>query len=162
MAAKKKAAKVDISEVRVECFMLCNFAQVEAGKLNIIGGGWTELIVPEFPVQFGFFLAIKVAIPVAHKELFGQLRIRLVEDEKGDEIDDRPIDLNVSELDIVDPEIRSVAFASAVLMQLEIARPGRFHSQLWIADQMITRSGFAVRGQETGRISADEAHETID
>jgi hypothetical protein len=161
MAIKKKPSNVDISDIRIECFLLCTYAQVESGKLDIIGGGWSEVKVPELPAQFGYFLAMKIAVPIDKQELLAQLRIRLVEDDRGEVIDDRAVDVAIGDVGELELEARSIAFAFVARMQLEISRPGRFQNQLWIAGQLAMRSGFIVKDPLAGSVTFDEASKPI-
>lgn len=43
--------------------LLCDSAQSVAGKLYILGGGWTQVSVAAFPSGFAMALALRVAIP---------------------------------------------------------------------------------------------------
>lgn len=41
--------------------LLCDGAQAVGGKLYILGGGWSQVLVPNFPLNMA--LAVKLAIP---------------------------------------------------------------------------------------------------
>jgi hypothetical protein len=41
--------------------MLCDGAQAVGGKLYILGGGWTQVLIPDFPTSMS--LAVKLAVP---------------------------------------------------------------------------------------------------
>ena len=43
--------------------MICDYAQVADGKLNIMGGGWAYLWGVEEPVQWTLILAVNLSVP---------------------------------------------------------------------------------------------------
>ncbi len=68
--------------VRAECFLLCDAAQVHDGKLFVLGAGWDRLVVPQFPSEHRFFVAIKLAVPAG--EAYRPIEMRVdVRDEEG-------------------------------------------------------------------------------
>ena len=45
--------------------MLCDYAQIADGKLNIMGGGWGYLWATEEPAEWGLILAVNLSVPWA-------------------------------------------------------------------------------------------------
>ena len=70
------------TRVRAECFILCDAAQVHDGKLFVLGAGWDRLMVPTFPSEHRFFLAIKLAVPAGDAYRPFEMRVD-VRDEEG-------------------------------------------------------------------------------
>lgn len=62
--ARKKQAKVlrDDRRARAECFILCDYARAENGKLYIVGGGWDEIVPQRLPLEYETYLAIKLVL----------------------------------------------------------------------------------------------------
>ena len=46
-----------------ECFLLCDFARTENGKLYIVGGGWSTIVPRQLPLDYDAYLAIKLSLP---------------------------------------------------------------------------------------------------
>lgn len=82
------------TDLRAECFVLCDFVQVVAAKLNILGGGWDRLDPPRLPSPASFYLAIKVAVPAARADRPLPVRIDLV-DAAGERADPPPLDAQI-------------------------------------------------------------------
>jgi hypothetical protein len=70
------------TRVRAECFILCDAAQVHDGKLFVLGAGWDRLVVPLFPSEHRFYLAIKLAVPAGDAYRPFEMRVD-VRDEEG-------------------------------------------------------------------------------
>jgi hypothetical protein len=62
--ARKKETKVldDDRYARAECFILCDYARAENGKLYIVGGGWDEIVPQRLPLEYETYLAIKLVL----------------------------------------------------------------------------------------------------
>jgi hypothetical protein len=62
--ARKKQTKLldDDRRARAECFILCDYARAENGKLYIVGGGWDEIVPQRLPLEFETYLAIKLVL----------------------------------------------------------------------------------------------------
>ncbi len=145
MASSRAAAKTALKEVRIESFLLCNFAQVEAGKLNILGGGWSEVNVKELPAPFGFAIAAKLSAPKAHSGVFEHLELRLSQDGLGEPIEVLPIDAASPDRESDNPEARSVEFLGVLFVTLEITRPGRIHVVLVSNGHDLAKTDFVVK-----------------
>jgi uncharacterized protein DUF6941 len=54
-----------MEELEIEFMMVADGAQAVGGKLYVLGGGWTHLLMPQFPAKPAqpFFLAIGVTVP---------------------------------------------------------------------------------------------------
>lgn len=70
------------TRVRAECFIACDAAQVHDGKLFVLGAGWDRLVVPHFPSEHRFALAIKLAVPAGEAYRPFEMRVD-VRDEEG-------------------------------------------------------------------------------
>lgn len=75
--------------IRVECFMLCDYASVENGKLNILGGGWEELTPPRFPYEQRIGLAVRIVLP--GKQILHELPIRIEAVDGSGRVADPPL-----------------------------------------------------------------------
>ena len=71
------------TRVRAECFILCDAAQVHDGKLFVLGAGWDRLMVPSFPSEYRFFLAIKLAVPAGDAYRPFEMRVDVRDEEGG-------------------------------------------------------------------------------
>ena len=71
------------TRVRAECFILCDAAQVHDGKLFVLGAGWDRLMVPSFPSEHRFFLAIKLAVPAGDAYRPFEMRVDVRDEEGG-------------------------------------------------------------------------------
>jgi hypothetical protein len=45
-----------------ECFLLCDYARAEHGKLYIVGGGWDQIVPHRLPLEYKAYLGIKLVI----------------------------------------------------------------------------------------------------
>lgn len=58
--------------------MICDYAQVADGKLNIMGGGWLYLWAAEEPVTWGLALAVSLSVPWARTNQNIEITTRLI------------------------------------------------------------------------------------
>lgn len=58
--------------------MVCDYAQVADGKLNIIGGGWLYLWGIEEPVTYPLVLAVNLSVPWARTNQDLEITTRLI------------------------------------------------------------------------------------
>ncbi len=56
-------SKKHSAPIRAECFLLCDQAQAENGKLYILGGGWDQLTPQTIPVYHTAAIALKMVMP---------------------------------------------------------------------------------------------------
>lgn len=73
--------------------LLCDYAQVAEGKLNIMGGGWSYLWVEgEGPAEIPLILAVNLAVPWALTNQDIQVEAKLLtEDGESVELGDEPV-----------------------------------------------------------------------
>ncbi len=55
----------DITQLEIDFMVLADGAQAVGGKLYMLGGGWTHLLVPQFPgrPQAPFAIALGISVP---------------------------------------------------------------------------------------------------
>jgi hypothetical protein len=149
LMAKPRITKDDAQQARVECFLLCNYAQAEQGKLHLIGGGWSEVNVSKFPSQFEFSVAIKIVAPAAVKHVLERLVFRLTQDDVEQSIAEHQLPLKLSS-NAPAASTTDQAFVGVITMQIEIARAGRFHAQLLSEGHELAKAGFSVPDRNGG------------
>src|SRR5690348_10103230 len=63
--------------------LLCDAAETANGKLYVLGGGWSQVLVPESPLSMA--LAVKLSIPWDQANTRFRVQVRLV-NEDGEEV----------------------------------------------------------------------------
>lgn len=58
--------------------MICDYARVADGKLDIIGGGWAYLWAAEEPAMWAIFLAVNLSVPWARTNQDLEITARLL------------------------------------------------------------------------------------
>jgi hypothetical protein len=150
MTPRKRAkALIDEHRPRAECFILCDYARVENGKLYIIGGGWDQITPQILPLSFPAYLAMKIVLPGAMAVQSVNIRIELLDQDGkmlGEPVLDAPLQgtLTAEFTGTVRNELPKAPVFLAVGVQMQIARPGEFRTRLLIDDEAIAETGFSV------------------
>lgn len=133
---------------RVGCFLLCDHAQSENGKLYILGGGWDEVSPPRLPFQIPVAVAIKLVVPAERAVESVSIRVDLL-DMRGEPVGEpfaagrltatsnEPVAENEEAM-----EETSVFLAVSTLMH--IVEAGRFTLNLVVDDEVVATTGFTV------------------
>jgi len=127
--------------------LLCDHAESVAGKLYVLGGGWTQLQT-RTPLAMG--LAVKLSLP---EEFAGRrlpLLVTLVTAEGSAVADkEKPITFT-AEMEFarrpgqdVDAPLGAVFAVNAHFQGLEL-EPGRYAWELWIANDLAAKEPFSV------------------
>lgn len=148
MVARRDNRQPSLRPFRVDCFLLCDQAQSENGKLYILGGGWDEVSPHRLPFQIPVAVAIKLVVPAERAVEPVSIRVDLL-DVQGEPIGE-PFAAGrltatpnepVTENEEVMAEA-SVFLAVSTLMQ--IVEAGRFTLDLVVNDQVVATTGFTV------------------
>jgi hypothetical protein len=142
--------------VRVECFMLCDFAREENEKLYIIGGGWDRLTPTELPTSAQFYLGIKFLAD--RRNAPGPLTLRVeISDNRGRELGEA----GILSFEIDDSEQPRDPHAVPIVLALngyfEIQEAGTYSAYLVINDQRVAKTQFAVDEPNDGQTDLVEA-----
>lgn len=62
MNRKRTEPQHEVRQAWTECFLLCDYARAEHGKLYIVGGGWDEIVPHQLPLEYKAYLGIKLVI----------------------------------------------------------------------------------------------------
>lgn len=142
----------DPRKPRAECFLLCDYARSENGKLYIVGGGWNDIVPQQLPLDFGAYLAAKLNVPL---DLLGEgasMRIDLL-DRSGKVLGDPVFEVKLeaehfeSILPTEDserPVIGVAEFLMATGVQMKIAKTGRFYLRLQVNGETMASTSFVV------------------
>jgi hypothetical protein len=146
--------KDQLPEIRVDCFLVCDFAQVSGGKLNILGGGWDRLSVSTFPYSHRFHIAIKLSIlqPMAKQEL--PVRVVLTTPE------DRPF--GPGTLDAIVQADRAadalpgqhLGLIIPVLVEATFGQPGPHRIGLYVGEEQMAETMIYVAGPLAGPLES--------
>jgi hypothetical protein len=130
--------------VRVECFMLCDYARENNGKIDILGGGWDQIQLAKFPAQLQFQLAIKLVVPTDMALQPLNLVLRVVE-EASDEVEEAIEELRLiptaSIENVPEPE---VAMFLPLRAQIEVQVPASYRIQLVADSREIAATRLAI------------------
>lgn len=137
MASDEGAESAVQPRIWAECFLLCDFASVENGKLYIVGGGWERITPARLPMAFSFFLAIKL---VADAALTRQpLRLRI--DDVDPDADDAATPLVEYGLNVVQPaddvDAPEMALMIPLAITVSLTMAGKRRLRLVVNDQVL-------------------------
>jgi hypothetical protein len=133
--------------IRCDCFLLCDHARIENGKLYVLGGGWNRITPHELPLHYNFMIAIWISVrPDALSAPFPLTLDFLTAD--GTSIDRTTL-----------PDIRDEAprgerggaansFGLALDVDLDLVRAGRYVALLSTGEHELARSAFQVIAPE--------------
>lgn len=149
MPDRSETEAVEHSLARAECFLLCDFARAENGKLDILGGGWDEIVPHHFPVSYHPYIAIKLVLPGKLALESVAVRIDLL-DEGGEAVGESILDgrlratpIRDLHLDASDVLPEAQAFM-ALATEMTLERPGRFSVRLLVDAQQVGTTRFSV------------------
>jgi hypothetical protein len=156
MARKKRTTLNGYPRARTECFMLCDYARAENGKLYIVGGGWDQIAPRRLPLDYQAYLAVKVVLQweipadpvsiVVRAELLDQNDRVLGEPVfvttlEGGPLEDAPPYLP-EEFEGQGRLVMALFLANEAKMTL--TEPGRFTLRLLVNDEPIATTEFTV------------------
>lgn len=132
------------SPLRVECFLLCDHARVDNGKLYILGGGWDRIFPKELPTLFEFSIAIKIVVP-ADYPLDINLTLHLL-DESDQEASPLDIELRALLVSGPPPDLtpKDHPLFFPIAMGLELVRPGTFRVILRDGSVTLAETSLAI------------------
>jgi hypothetical protein len=154
MARKKRAQPpIDPRKARAECFLLCDFARSENGKLDILGGGWDHIVPRQLPLDYDAYLAIKVQLPWAQIADAAILRVDLM-DTDGQILGDPVVDATLRLDAIRAGKDEEPPYGATILMttgvKMTLTKPGRYILQLIVNDDVVVANSFVVTSSPVG------------
>lgn len=123
--------------------MLADAAQVSGGKLFILGGGWTRLPTPTFPLQRPFDLAIRVIVPWTETNRKLTFELQMV-DEDGKSMLDNAVraEISVGRPVTIKDGSDQVVPLTLRLPSVKLAKAGRYAFVLSHEDEEVARTAF--------------------
>jgi hypothetical protein len=154
MARKKLTTTFDDRPARAECFLLCDYARAENGKLYIVGGGWDEIVPQRLPLDYQAYLAIKLIVvweivSNSTAALSADVRAELL-DGTGQVLGDPVLETRIESDPVgVPEEFKGQARLLAALFmgqeaKMTLTEPGRFTLRLVVNDEVIAMTEFRV------------------
>jgi hypothetical protein len=169
MARKKQTTLLDDRRARAECFILCDYARAENGKLYIIGGGWDEIVPQRLPLEFETYLAIKLVLfwevvagptpPIVRAELLDANDRVLGDPVFESTVEGTPVDLS-KELERQGQLMVALFMGNEAKMTL--TEPGLFNLRLFVDDEAIATTTFRVAPPRPDRSRINHALEQLD
>jgi hypothetical protein len=152
MARKKQTKQFnDDRRARAECFILCDYARAENGKLYIVGGGWDEIVPQRLPLEFETYLAIKIVLSwevvagptatIVRAELLDANDRVLGDPVFETTVEGSPVDLP-EELERRGRQMVALFMGNEAKMTL--TEPGLFTLRLFVDDEAIATTTFRV------------------
>lgn len=139
----------EVRRARAECFLLCDFARAENGKLYLIGGGWDHIVPKNLPMSYDVYLATKLVLPgVLLKDLV-QVRVDLLDSNEhviGEPVLESAIesDSSSSPDEFGDTLHRFATLLMADAIRMDLTQPGRYILRLLVNDEQIASTSFIV------------------
>ncbi len=149
---KQPKSPIDLYRPRAECFLLCDFARAENGKLYIVGGGWGDIVPQQLPLEYESYLAIKIVLPWESIAESVTVRVELL-DKSGQILGDpvfeahlmsERVDLTDSVEDAAEQGLLAATLLLATGVKLALSAPGRFILRLLANDEMIAATSFVA------------------
>ncbi|MCL4545107.1 MAG: hypothetical protein M1118_11005 [Chloroflexi bacterium] len=75
MTTGEEAAPLQRTEI--DFIILADRAEVINGKLYMMGGGWDALVIPQFPAQVSFSIAIGILVPWAESNEVSEFMVTI-------------------------------------------------------------------------------------
>src|SRR5687768_2036212 len=151
MARKKQTKLLNDWRARAECFILCDYARAENGKLYIVGGGWDEIVPQRLPLEYETYLAIKLVLfwEVIAGPTTAIIRAELLD--ANDRVLGDPVFETTVEGGPIDlPEEREgqgqlmVALFMGNEAKMTLTEPGLFTLRLFVNDEAVATTTFRV------------------
>jgi hypothetical protein len=142
----------DPRKPRTECFLLCDYARSENGKLYIVGGGWNDIVPQQLPFDFDAYLAMKLNVPLDLLREGVRIQIELL-DRQGVVLGDPVSEVTLTPEPFEEmrptgapdrPAIGVLDFLMASGVQMKIAAPGRFYLRLQVNGETLAGTSFVV------------------
>jgi hypothetical protein len=170
MAGKTQTKLLDDDRrARAECFILCDYARAENGKLYIIGGGWDEIVPQRLPLEFETYLAIKLVLfwEVVAGPTATIIRAELLDANDrvlGDPVFETTVE--GSPVDLPEELERQGRLMVALFMgneaKMTLSEPGLFTLRLFVNDEAIATTTFRVSPPRPHLSRINQALERID
>lgn len=146
MIRKREIGPNDDRQAWAECFLLCDYARAENGKLYIVGGGWTEIVPHELPLDYKAYLGMKLAMQWELLADAANVRIELL-DKDGQVLGDPVFENTFEGLSEERPAefedlVATLFFGEEVTMAL--SAPGLFALRLLVNESEIASTEFIV------------------
>jgi uncharacterized protein DUF6941 len=158
--ASEDSKETTLPPIRAECFMLCDYAQAENGKLYILGGGWDQLAPSAIPSQQSASLAIKLVVP--GKVALASVAIRIeILDDKGQPLGEPVVQGRIRGIPTGNLSSDSTgifpdaAIFLAFAIGLDIQQAGRYEVRLMVDAKTIAETWFTVLAPAPEGIEAD-------
>ena len=143
-----------------ECFLLCDYARAEHGKLYIVGGGWDEIVPHRLPFDYKAYLGIKLVIrwelivaqALVRVELLDQDGNLLGEPVAETRLEDPPIDVPAEVAELT--PFATLFMGSEVNMTL--TAPGVFTLRLSVNELEVASLRFRVVSPREPRQAAED------
>jgi hypothetical protein len=88
--------------MRVDTALLCDAATVREGLLNILGGGITRIVQPEYPADLAVTLALRIMVHPTEMDHPHQLQI-IVQGEDGEKVTEVKAQVQVANPEQIPP-----------------------------------------------------------
>lgn len=144
MAGDEHAGKRELPAIWAECFLLCDYASVENGKLYIVGGGWEQVTPAQLPTPFAFYIAIKIVVDTELMRAPMRLRIDDVDPDSGqinESVTEIHLDAVPSSAELDAPEF-ALMLPIAVTAMAKV--PGKKRFRLVVEDEVIASTQFRI------------------
>jgi hypothetical protein len=150
MARKKQAKTSDEAQrTRAECFLLCDYARAENGKLYIVGGGWDHIVPRKLPRDYSAYLATKLVLPGDLLMEPVSVKIELLDWRQqvlGEPVYESTLESERLAL-LREISERNRLVASLVMgteAKMTLREPGQFTLRLLVNNETIATTGFTV------------------
>ena len=130
-----------VSNLNVECFMVCDYAHYEHGKFFIAGGGWDRITPPSLPHAYNFYLAIKLSMSADEAVGRIELAVEFTDEQGAIAQDDDSLSIDLGD---TQSELNHVSIPLAIRVETTLVRTGEFGIQLLVDRQMVARTFFNV------------------
>lgn len=144
---------------RAECFLLCDHARAENGKLYVLGGGWDEVVPERLPISYRVSIAGKVVLPGEMAIDSVRLRVEMVDDD-GRAIGETPLDRRLRATPTAERSIEpdgampEAPALFAVDADLELRSPGRVSFRLLVDEELVAVTRLTVAPPPSAEESA--------
>ena len=169
MARKKQTKLLNDRRARAECFILCDYARAENGKLYIVGGGWDEIVPQRLPLEFETYLAVKLVLfwEVVADPTTTVIRAELLD--ANDRVLGDPVfetTVQGGPVDLPEELEKQGELMVALFMgneaKMTLTEPGLFTLRLFVNDEAIATTTFRVAPPRPDRSRINQALERLD
>ena len=128
---KDLARQEAVTDIRFEYLLLADGAQVQNGKLYVLGGGWDRLQFPDYPQTFPCGIAFGVRVPWTETNRRHTFAIRALTADNDRELFSLEGEFEVGRPPGI-PAGMAQMFQGAVQVPLQIPEPGQYYLQATI------------------------------